>query len=344
MQQHRDPPRASTLEPRRRGRGPWTRWPPAIHFRPKRAPVSGRLAGVTLLTLALFVAGLLLNPPAASAAPAQVRVEGQAAALPISHRPRRTPTPTPTATVVPTPTATPTTMATVTPTAATPTMHAGTHGGQSGSASGGAQTADDSLGALLGWGLGALVVALLVFGLVLVLFTRRTARQSQRPAFASPVPGPTQARLTQLHQVLPTREAAPLLEEGTTWELLPPSQETPASSPLPPPRWMIEAGLLTENTGDQPAADPPVSSGQGDQSLVFLAPLVWDEKAERHPPGMEYGTLLGRLPLERSSGERAEGVGRMTLTLRQCLETVAQDGDHVWIDGCREQPVRQVRC
>ena len=147
--------------------------------------------------------------------------------------------------------------------AAIQTVHPGSRGGQAGSGNGGAQAADGSLGALLGWGLGALVVALLAFGLFLVRFTRRMARQHQQPAFAPPVPGPTPARLTQLHQVLPAREAAPLLEEGDTWEPRPPGQETPSVSALKPPRWMIEAGLLKEDTSDQPAADPPESSGQG---------------------------------------------------------------------------------
>jgi hypothetical protein len=211
---------------------------------------------MTLLTLALFIAGLLLITPAASAAPAPVRVEAEAAALPFSHRPTRTPTPTPTSKPTRTPTARPTTVA---PTlAATQTVHHGTHGGQARSANGGAQAAGSSLGVLLGWGLGALVVALLVFGLVLVLFTRRTARKPQ-PAFAPRVPGPTQARLTQLHQLLPTRKAAPLVEEGDTWEPLPSGQETPAAAPLKPPRWMIEAGLLAEDTGEPPAVNPPES-------------------------------------------------------------------------------------
>jgi hypothetical protein len=121
------------------------------------------------------------------------------------------------------------------------------------------------------------------FVLLMRLLTRRTARQHQRTTLAPLAPRPTPARLTQLHQVLPAREAAPrlsaegeaepLLEEGDSWEPLPeeddsweplpPPWETPSSAPLKPPRWLIESGWLNRDARDQSAPDAPESSGPG---------------------------------------------------------------------------------
>ena len=70
------------------------------------------------------------------------------------------------------------------------------------------------------------VVAMFVFGVVLLLVGARSARRKP-PALLG--------------------EAQ---EDG--WELLP-TQELPASSPLNPPRWLIEGGLFKEKTGKQPA-------------------------------------------------------------------------------------------
>jgi hypothetical protein len=109
------------------------------------------------------------------------------------------------------------------------------------------------------------MVALLGFSVFLVLFTRRAAREPQQPAFPPPPQKPARARLNQLRQMLPARHAAPpaaageaaapTLGEGYTWEPLPPLHEAPVSPPLKPPPWMIEAGLMKEDTGELPAAD-----------------------------------------------------------------------------------------
>lgn len=252
--------------------GHGTRWRGAIRFLPERTPVRGVLVGLALLTLALGATGLCLTTPAA--APAHVRVAGEAAAPAFRPRPTRTPPPTstpmptPTVTIAPSPTVTPTALPTTTaPTAAaTGTSGSGTTPtGQAGSGAEAAQT-PSPLGALLGWGLGALVVAVLGFGVLLVLFTRRTARAKQHPAFALPAQRAARARLNQLHQLLPTRQGEPPLaaggtaetrrEEGHAWEPLGSPPKPPRPVPLQPPRWLIESGWLKGDYGDLPTADP----------------------------------------------------------------------------------------
>lgn len=237
-------------------------WRGATRCHRRRAPVRGALVRV-LLMLALGVAGLLLLPPATSAAvaPAQGQRE-DAAPLVRPPRPTRTPPPSPTATDAPSPTATPTLAPTAT---ATSTSRAGTHaGGQPGAA--GAQTTAPPLGAGLWWGLGVLVLALLGFGGFLVLVTRRTARVPQPAGGAPQAQHATRARLNQLRQVLPARHVAPpqaagrtaepLLEADSPWKPLSPPQKPLMWAPLSPPRWLIEAGLLQEESGTRRTAGP----------------------------------------------------------------------------------------
>lgn len=244
-------------------------WRIATRFRQRQTLVRGALLGV-LLSLALCVSGLLLIPPAATAAAAPAQGQREAAAPLFSPRPTRTPRPTQTATVAPSPTATPTLAPTAT---ATRTGSVGTHpGGQTGTRATGAQTTASPLGEWLWWGLGVLVLALLGLGGFLLLVTRRTARASQTPEFAPHAPPPTRARLNQLHQLLPARDvapplapwqaAAPLLEEDHAWNPLPPPQQPLMWAPLSPPRWLIEAGLLKGETKEQPVGDPLEPSGR----------------------------------------------------------------------------------
>jgi hypothetical protein len=114
---------------------------------------------------------------------------------------------------------------------------------------------------LLAWGLGAL--ALLVFGALIALFVRLTPPQEQ-PVFDSSIQKPGHARLNKARQVRPERHAAqpmpagdaaePPLKEGQLWKLPPPEEPRP-QAPLKPPRWLIDAGLLKEETGNLPAED-----------------------------------------------------------------------------------------
>lgn len=250
--------------------GQLTRWLRTTRSRLRLAQARGCLAGAALLMLALGMSGLLLPMLAASAAPARAA----AAVSPLKGRPTRTPRPTstPTATAAPSPTPTatggvsPTAVPTATATAAASTAAATGTGGQAGSDDGGAQADAAPLGWLAGWGLGAVIVGMLGLAACIVLLNRVAARNSRQAAFASPTHRTTPARLNQLHHLLPTRQAAPPLTAGEAaeppleddeWQPVPPALETPPATPLKPPRWMIEAGLLKEETGELPAEQPP---------------------------------------------------------------------------------------
>ncbi len=207
------------------------------------------LAGAALLILALALLGLLAIPAASADASA-----GLAAAVgpfkPPTRTPRATRTPTPTVTATPSPTPTPTAALAASPTAAPtaiPATPTATETVKPGASSGGqdtidnAPTADAPSGPLLGWGLAALLVALLGFGGFMVLLTRRPTASS-RAAQGQGEP----------------------LEQDQGWEPLIPTRELPAATPLKPPRWMIEAGLLKEDSAELPAADrqePPGKRG-----------------------------------------------------------------------------------
>lgn len=257
--------------------GQLTCWRRARRCQLRLAQARGSLAGAALLVLALGVSGLLLSTQATSAAPARA-----AAVSPFKGRPTRTPRPalTPTAPAAPSPTPTmpgivgPTAVPTAATTPAAPTAAAtGTSspgagtGGQGGSRGGGAQANAAPLGWLAGWGLGVVIAGALGLVACIVLLFRVAARDSRQTAFAPPAPRTTPARLNQLHHLLPTRQAAPLMTAGEAaepppeaddgWQPLPPAPETPPSTPLKPPRWMIEAGLLKEETGELPAEQPP---------------------------------------------------------------------------------------
>jgi hypothetical protein len=252
----------------------------AICFRLRPAPVRGALAGGIFLSLALVVSVLLLFPPTVST-PVPPAKPGQAAAIsPFQIRPRRTPRPTPTPTR--TPQLTPTQSPTVAPNpTALPTgtaTDAGTldssaqTGETSGSGKGGAQPAKFSPGILLGWGAGML--ALVAFSVFILLFARRASLAERQLLSAPHTQQPTRARLNQLRQLLPGRQAAlPMsaeitklpLEEDQDWEALPPLQGTPSLAPLKPPRWLIEAGLITADTGEWSAADQQ-ASGRGENA------------------------------------------------------------------------------
>jgi hypothetical protein len=93
----------------------------------------------------------------------------------------------------------------------------------------------------------------LILGGFILLLTRRSTRGAQPPPFA--LPARDAARPWQ-QRVLPGRRAQALPEEDDVWDPLPPLPEPPASAPLKPPGWMIEAGLLKEESGEWPAADP----------------------------------------------------------------------------------------
>jgi hypothetical protein len=90
----------------------------------------------------------------------------------------------------------------------------------------------------------------------------------------SPFAPPTRARLNQLYQLLPARQAAPIgeaeelaepqLEEDPGWQPLPLQQETGQPSLIKPPRWLIDAGLLPAASGEWPAADQQETSERGE--------------------------------------------------------------------------------
>jgi hypothetical protein len=241
-----------------------------LRFRLRLASVRGMLAGGIFLSLALVVAGLFLFLPTISTSVPPARAGQAAVTSPYQIRPRRTPRPTPPPTPTPRPTSTPTVapsptaLPTETATAAGTLDSSAQAGDASGSGKEDAQADGVSPGTLLGWGLGALAVG--VFGTFILLFTRRTARAEQQLPFAPPTKKPTQARLNQLYRLLPARQATlssaaeraepePLPEADHDWEPLPPLQETSTMSPLKPPRWLIEAGLLKADSGEWPAAD-----------------------------------------------------------------------------------------
>jgi hypothetical protein len=257
-------------------------WPTAARFKLRRAPLRGALAGAALPVLALGMIGLITTP-AASAAPAQPTANLRPPRTPPPTRtptpthipspppthtptPTHTPSPTPTSTRTPRPTATPIRTATATPTArAAGTGNLGTPGGSSTRPGDGSPAADARSGSLLLWGLGGLVAAALAVGTIVVLVMLRMNRAEQRPAFVPPAPRAAGPWRTEFRQVRPgllalpsmpaekTEEALP--EEDDGWEELTYSQQIPSVTPLQPPRWMIDAGLLKEETGERPAAD-----------------------------------------------------------------------------------------
>ena len=225
----------------------------------------GVLAGVALLMLALGVIGLCFSIPAAQAS----RGSGAAAAAFRPHptrtpRPTNTPTPTKTATPTPTPkpthtptpTATPVPRQTAVPTTAATTVGTSTanHSGSSGADDSGSQ-ATTSAGSLLVWGMVLVLVAGSGFGLLFVLFARHASR-IQQLAVDVPIGQAGYKRLSQLYRPLPARPSAPQGEEDEGWEVLTPPEEPPPPPALKPPRWMIEAGLLKDETGELFAADP----------------------------------------------------------------------------------------
>ncbi len=278
-------------------------------FRRTLLPVRGTLAGGILLFLALGMSGLFFSPPAASARSASAGME-PAVTSPFKGRPTHTPTPTPTAQptptsiVIPSPTAPPTQTALATVTADQGTKREGAPGAGKGQA----QSASSASNLLLGWGLGALVGLGAVFGVFILLFTRRTARLEQRTPFAPPSHRPARVRLNYLHRLLPVRQALPmaamdrtaeLLEEDQDWQPLPPLQEEVSPPPLKPPRWLIDAGLLPGDTGTRLPANPQGVSGKGKAPVDRLnqeqKPLkeAEYELAERERSTIPVGWTLG---------------------------------------------------
>jgi hypothetical protein len=230
-------------------------WPVVTRLRLGLARQQNVLTGVALPILLLGIAGPLLFTQAAFSLPAHAHVGRAAAVGPFKGRPTRTPTPTPTSTPVLTPTVTVTTDPTRAPTGteqpSTGSIDSAGPGGE------GRQTPTVPADAAPWWGLGVLVGTLLVFGAFILLFIRRTAHQNQSPALVSPPQKGRQGRPIPYSQMLPTRQAPQqagedagdaLREECQAWEPVP-------SAPLKPPRWLIEAGLLKEETGDLPAVN-----------------------------------------------------------------------------------------
>ncbi len=180
-----------------------------------------------------------------------------------------TPTPTrtggsgspPTATTAPHPAAP---SATATPTEfPTATAAVNVAAGGSGSAGSGDEPApaSDTPPGLLVWGLGALV--LLIFGGLIALFVRLAPPQEQRTldvltrtsAQMRPnLPARQARRGRRAAPPMPAGGAAEPPKEGQLWKL-PPPQEPRPQAPLKPPRWLIDAGLLKGDTGEQPAKD-----------------------------------------------------------------------------------------
>lgn len=220
-----------------------TRWAPASRFRLGLLRFGGvLLTGVTLL-LPTSAAAASFRPPLRPA-------------ITPTTMPSSTPTPRPTATTAPRPTAT----APATPTtAATSTAVPGAMTGTT-TESGPGQTPTI---ASLWWsvllvGLGGMVAVLLICGICLRLFARRSLREYQpQPAFPASAHVPSRQRLNQLHHLLPARTAslpASNQDEPTTATLLSeeedaarpssPAQELPWSPSPRPPQWLIDAGLL----------------------------------------------------------------------------------------------------
>jgi hypothetical protein len=99
------------------------------------------------------------------------------------------------------------------------------------------------------------------FGLLFVLFARHASR-IQQPVFGVPTGQAGYKRLNQLYRPLPARSSAPQGKEDEDWEVLTPPEEPPPPAALKPPRWMIEAGLLRDETGELFAADPQEPRGK----------------------------------------------------------------------------------
>lgn len=226
-------------------------------FRLTRRRVQAVLAGVALLALALGAAGLFYSIPAA-----QASVGPGAAAAPFrphptrTPRPTRTPTPTPTATATPTPSPT----ATLAPTRTAVPTTAATAAAASKAKLDASREVDDSGsqavsgGSLLAWGVGMMLAVGLGLGVFAVLLARRASR-AQQPAFAAPAGRPDAKRLNQLYHPLPARSSAPQVDEDEGWEPLTLPEEPPPLAAPKPPRWLIEAGLLKDETGELFAAD-----------------------------------------------------------------------------------------
>lgn len=227
-----------------------TRWSPASFVRLG-------LAAVTLLTLMLALSGLMLTASAASTTAAPFRPPPRKTATPTTM-PSSTPTPRPTATTAPNPTATATAAAAAaTKAAATGTALPDTSTDATGASPGEPQAAASSLQPLLLWGTAAMMAALAIFGVGIWLFARRARHQGQQPAFASSTHTPSQERLNQLHQLLPTRKASspmPGADEPKAAETSIAGEDTsppwssppgpPWSPPPKPPQWLIEAGFF----------------------------------------------------------------------------------------------------
>lgn len=174
------------------------------------------------------------------------------------------PSSTPPATSVPDPTATPSAAtATMPPTAvATGTANPGGGGGDlaglGNDRTPGAGGPSDLLV------LGPVTLALLAFSVFIVLEARRATRKERQRALASSTQNPAHAQLNQSHQGPPIQKiASPRSAEDTAGRarkkghtqhpLLPPQETSPA--PIPPPRWLIDAGLLPQNLGEFPSED-----------------------------------------------------------------------------------------
>ena len=229
-------------------------WPGVAHLRLGLAQQRHVLVGVALPILVLLIAGVLLFTQAAFSRPAHAGEERAAAVAPFKGRPTRTPTPTPTSKPGPTPTITVTTDPTRVPTGI---VRPGT--GSSGPAGPGGediQTPEVATDAPPWWGLMVLVGTLLVFSTFIILFTRRQTHQHLSPALISPPQKARQRRLSALSQMLPTRHTPPQGREDVGDSRLEARQtrESVPSPPIKPPRWLIEAGLLKDETGELPAA------------------------------------------------------------------------------------------
>ncbi|GEM_PF-2847259 len=205
--------------------------------------------------------------PTSTATPTQTATATSSPTATATRAPTPTPTRTggsnspPTATTTPHPAAP---SATATPTESPPaTATANVAAGGSGSPGSGDDTiqASDTPPGLLVWGVGALV--LLIFGGLIVLFVRLAPPQEQRTldlltrtsAQAHPnLPARQARRGRRAAPPTPAGGAAEPPKEGQLWKL-PPPQEPRPQAPLKPPRWLIDAGLLKEDTGEQPAKD-----------------------------------------------------------------------------------------
>ncbi len=258
------------------------RWRAAISFLQKRAHWRSVRARATWLALALGACGLLLaallvsspvRAAQAASAPAFTLKPSHTPPRPTPHKPTptatATPSPTPPATVAPSPTP-PATAApnptqsttnapnpTPTPGAATTTTVPNAAPTQTATPSGSADSSGpDHTGHNRPQGvmnlpdwliLTPLAVAVLAFSAYMALEARRKPHKARQQTPASAAQQPDRVWLQQSHQALPHPKAAPPMSEAS-----PP--------PLPPPRWLIDAGLLPEDVGEPPAsgtAAPP---------------------------------------------------------------------------------------